>query len=49
MIESLYAILGFFIGYKMATLNIQSIVKKEVLKQLEILNDWTLVDKNDEN
>lgn len=46
MIEITCALIGFFIGYKLATLKVEKIVKKEIERQLHTLSDWTMKSDN---
>lgn len=46
MIESICAIIAFFIGYKIGTMQIERIVKKEIERQLYTLSEWTMKNEN---
>jgi hypothetical protein len=45
MIEVIYSIVGFFIGYKLGNYQVEKIVRMEVERQIATLTDWTM--KND--
>jgi hypothetical protein len=41
-----FCIIGFLIGYKFGTIQIEKFVKREVERQIATLYDWMMKDEN---
>ena len=46
MSEFLFCTIGFLIGYKFASLQVEKMVKREIERQIATLTDWTMKDDN---
>lgn len=46
MSEFLFCTIGFLIGYKFASLQVEKIVKREIERQIATFSDWTLKDED---